>query len=157
VDDKRIVTERWTKCLDAAAIRAGVEPDLVAIWALKIKRRREEKSRNDSDQRSIKKYKQSLLEFSFLINNIGPLEEEEDNEYLSTNRMSKIDSNESDTMDNFRGGIMVVEPEIEAFERMSDEEKRNAFQAYYKKELSRQRCLLLDLGVDESNIPWEDG
>ncbi len=149
LDDIARVTERWTKCLDAAAVRIGVEPDHV----MQIKRQREEKALHDES------CKKNMDELPFLINNIGIVQMEEENGTRSINRHS-IRAQRVEEATQY-----VAEPELEAFERMSEEERRVAFQTYYKKELQRQRSIVFPIHIngirngtdDENMIVWIDG
>jgi hypothetical protein len=146
VYDETGVTERWAKCLDAAAVRIGFEPDLVSLLMMQMKRRREDKASYDNEERGNKRYKQSLLEFSFLINNIGLVDEKED--YAATSAGRRNGNVNKASHDH--NGLVVIEPEMEALERLTDDEKRIAFQAFYKRELQRQRSIFQTQSRDET-------
>jgi len=153
MDDITGFTDRWAKCLDAAAVRIGVEPDLM----MQMKRRRIEKALYDNES---KRYKKSIHELPFLINNIGLIDEDEVNGHSAAHDKTSVAYVDKVTP-------YVIEPELEALERMSEEEKRVTFQAFYKKELQRQRSIFFQTqslsqsftnGIgDENMIAWIDG
>ena len=167
--------KRQRELLDAAAIRGvGVELDLVSDLALQHKRKKEEEAKQSESERKEKAKKYQTLQF--LKDNIGRTEEEGS----IANREEKLSSEEpkgdaDEDEDEF--GI-AIESDDE-FADMTADERRVRFSAYYKKEMLRQKALLLqsegmngssgtnnhaaivsDNGEDiedGEHVAWEDG
>ena len=106
----------------------------------------------------------------FLRNNIGKNDFEE-SERDTEERVKRHKSEEYDDDDS----VDEVDVIIESDNEMTDDERRAAFQAYYKREMARQKMLMtsnhvtgekadfnshvvVDSNEDEDiNVMWEDG
>lgn len=148
------------KLLDAAAVRVGVDLDVVTSLAMQHKRRRQEEENEDEASKQKKKAQNETL--TFLKNNIGKNDE---SEIERARRMEEKDANgyESDEDDNY----VVVDSDDEWAE-MSEDVRRATFQAYYKKEKVRLKALADgenpskavvsdDCDDDEPGVNWEAG
>lgn len=157
--------KRGRDLLDAAAIRVGVELDLVSELAREHKRRKEK----EEEEAKIGEKKKEK-ELTFLNNNIG----RDDLMQQASTQSVKHQKEESDSEDDVIG--IAVESEDE-FANMEDDERGVRFSAYYKKEMARQRALMQPHNTsgdetrnrqgslitddgdfeDGDNIAWDDG
>ncbi len=148
-----------SKLLDAAATRIGVEMDLVTELAMRHKRKREEEEKADEATKKMKEA-QSAKQLSFLRNNIGRNDEDEE---LRAQRL-KMEEEERMYESNDEEFVVVVDSDDE-WEEMNEDERRATFQAYYKKEMAASgiidglggRLLSENEIDDEDGIAWEDG
>eukprot|EP00551_Chaetoceros_affinis_P000189 CAMPEP_0203642058 /NCGR_PEP_ID=MMETSP0088-20131115/7409_1 /ASSEMBLY_ACC=CAM_ASM_001087 /TAXON_ID=426623 /ORGANISM="Chaetoceros affinis, Strain CCMP159" /LENGTH=453 /DNA_ID=CAMNT_0050497747 /DNA_START=77 /DNA_END=1435 /DNA_ORIENTATION=- len=142
-----------SKLLEAAAIRTGVEMDLVTELAMRHKRKREEEEKADEATKKMKEA-QNAKQLSFLRNNIGRNDEDEE---LRAQRL-KMEEEERMYESDDEEFVLVVDSDDE-WEEMNEGERRATFQAYYKKEMAASG------GIDghgsriisENNIDEEDG
>ena len=125
--------KRGRELLDAAAIRVGVELDLVSELARQHKRRKEEEER----EKSLGKNKKKAQELTFLQNNIGKDvvgQQKDAAEKLKGKEEEEASDSEPDV-------IGIVVDSDDEFANMKDDERRPRFSAYYKKEMARQKSL----------------
>lgn len=150
-----------SKLLEAAAIRVGVEMDLVTELALRHKRRREEEERADEATKKMREA-QNAKQLSFLRNNIGRNDGSE--EEARAQRIREEEERElmyESDVDEF----VAVLDEDDEWEEMNEGERRATFQAYYKKEMAASGGVdgqgnrgMSENGVDdEDGVAWEDG
>ena len=146
------------KLMDAAAIRIGVELDLVTELAMRHKRKREEEEKADEDTKRMKEAK-NAKQLAFLRNNIGRTDEDE---ILRKQRLKMEEDEKFDESDD-EEYVAVVDSDDE-WEEMTEDERRATFQAYYKKEMAafesegNTRGSLPNGATDEElGIAWEDG
>ncbi len=146
------------KLLDAAAVRVGVELDVVTSLAIRHKRKRQEEE--SKDEAAKKKKAEQYETLSFLKNNIGRNDDvggiREDYE----NQDNQDDSDDDDA-------CLVVDAEDDWAE-MKEDERRATFLAFYKKEKARLKVVSGDeasngteITQDEYNddfpgVNWED-
>jgi len=147
--------KRGPDLLDAAAIRVGVELDLVSELARQYKRKKEEEEKNADEAKKEK-------ELAHLRNNIGrdDLEQQDG----SSERLRKEQETASESEDDVIG--IAVDSDDE-FADMTDDERRVRFSAYYKKEMARQKARMQphnfvpengdEIMDDGENIAWDDG
>jgi len=156
-----------SQLLEEAAIRVGVELDLVSALAKRHKRKREEEERQD--EAAIKRREAQNKTLMFLRNNIGRNEEGEEARAQRLKLEAEDEDNDSDLED-----IAVVMDSDEDAPQISDDVRRATFQASYKRELARQKQLLglsnkggayTDSNAqlipngdeDEDGVNWEEG
>jgi hypothetical protein len=137
------------KLLDAAAVRVGVELDIVSTLAKKHKRKRKEEEETE-DEAAAQRKKAQHETLVFLKNNIGRNEdiESERSRRLLIDEMEGAESDEDDS-------YVAVETDDE-WEDMTEDVRRATFQAYYKKEKARMKALLLGGEVDKHEIAMEE-
>jgi hypothetical protein len=132
------------KLLDAAAVRVGVELDIVTSLAMKHKRKRKEEEEENEDEVLSKQKRAQHETLAFLKNNIGR------NDDLALERqrrhlMEEMDENDdSDEEDSH-----VIAESDDEWEEMTEDVRRATFQAYYKKEKARLKSLIL--GIKEGD------
>lgn len=132
------------KLLDAAAVRVGVELDIVTSLAMKHKRKRKEEEEENEDEALSKQKRAQHETLAFLKNNIGrndDLELERQRRHLMEEMDENDDSDEEDSH-------VIAESEDE-WEEMTEDVRRATFQAYYKKEKARLKSLIL--GINEGD------
>lgn len=146
------------KLMDAAAIRIGVELDLVTELAMRHKRKREEEEKADEATKKMKEAK-NAKQLAFLRNNIGRTDEDE---LLRAQRLKMEKEDRLDESDD-EEYVEVVDSDDE-WEEMNEDERRATFQAYYKKEMAAfdldgtaRAKMSNDPHDDETGIAWEDG
>ena len=157
--------KKRSKLLDEAAIRVGVELDLISALAMWHQRKKEEEEQKDNGDKQKRQNQAATLHF--LRNSIGRIEEDDDDDEQEAKRrklhekmMNKHNRDENES-----------EPQNE-YLAMTEDERRATFQAYYKKDMARQRTLLYPdsnpgnlnqshIDKDEldeyGNVLWEDG
>jgi len=161
--------KKGRELLDAAAIRVGVELDLVSELARQHKRKLEDEEKEKNEG----KIKKKAGELTFLNNNIGRDDIRQPDG--SAKQLRKGQEEASDSEDDVIG--IVVDSDDE-FANMKDDERRVRFSAYYKKEMARQKALTqpnkilgggdlrtrhgnfvsdVDEADDGDNIAWDDG
>ena len=147
------------KLLDAAAIRIGVELDLVTELAMRHKRKREEEEKADEATKKMKEA-QSVKQLSFLRNNIGRNDEDAK---LRAKRL-KMEEEERLNESEDEDFVAVLDSDDE-WEAMKEDERRAAFQAFYKKEMASYggvdsvngRIVSDNSNEYDDGIAWEDG
>jgi transcription initiation factor IIE alpha subunit len=122
------------KLLDAAAVRVGVELDVVTSLAMKHKRKREEEESQDEAAKERKKAQDDTL--AFLKNSIGRNDDESDMEA----RKREEEEREEDLSDDDDDDICLVVDSDDEWVEMTEDERRAKFQAIYKKEKSRLKA-----------------
>jgi hypothetical protein len=156
------------KLLDAAAVRVGVELDIVTSLAMKHKRKRKEEENEDETLSQRKKAQHETL--AFLKNNIGRNDDFESESHRS-HLMDEVDEEDSDEEDSH-----VIAESDDEWEEMTEDVRRATFQAYYKKEKARLKALILGINGEEDHhnnmtivsddngehedimgVNWEDG
>ena len=147
------------KLLDAAAIRIGVELDLVTELAMRHKRKREEEDRADEATKRMKEA-QSAKQLSFLRNNIGR------NDELEALNAQRLKLAEEEGLESDDDEFVAVLDSDDEWEEMNEDERRATFQAFYKKEMAsfgnidgnNSRSVSDNNGAEpEDGIVWEDG
>jgi transcription initiation factor IIE alpha subunit len=162
-------TRRRRKLMDAAATRVGVGIPLDLRIKEQAKRKLEEEQKLKSQDKDGKEPSgPSTVPLEFLTNNIGRQELDLEMERLRQMDMEPDEEMEEDPRSNTD---IVVLDETEDMPHLWDEERRAvAFQALYKKEISRQTELLNIDGdakaaswpskyaveAEERGIEWED-
>mmetsp|Transcript_8131 Transcript_8131/g.15303 ORF Transcript_8131/g.15303 Transcript_8131/m.15303 type:complete len:478 (+) Transcript_8131:1723-3156(+) len=160
------------KLLDAAAVRVGVELDIVTSLAIKHKRKRKEEEDNEDETMSQRKKAQHDT-LVFLKNNIGRNDDFDAERHRRHLIDEEVDDDDSDEEDSH-----VIAESDDEWEDMTEDVRRATFQAYYKKEKARLKALLLGGGgtTDDGNhdmsvvisddngdqddimgVNWEDG
>lgn len=168
------------KLLDSAAVRVGVELDVVTALAMRHKRRREEEENQDEEA---KKKKQAMNEtLAFLKNNIGrnDLEMDMDKDGNGNGNARRLEREEEDYNESDEDEDFVVVDSDDEWADMTEDVRRATFQERYKREKARLKALHggnggvngvhgnghglalvpehgLDLDGDEIGINWEDG
>jgi hypothetical protein len=148
------------KLLEAAAVRAGVELDVVTSLAMQHKRKRQEEENEDEASKQKKKAQDDTL--TFLKNNIGRNDESEMERARRLEEEEEGNDSDDDNDDN-----MVVDSGDEWAE-MSEDKRRATFQTTYKRERARLKALadgenplqaiVSDDGDDdEPGVNWEEG
>lgn len=145
------------KLLDAAAIRIGVELDLVTELAMRHKRKREEEEKADAATKK-RKEAQGAKQLSFLRNNIGRTDQDEEQRALRLRMEEEELMNESDE-EEF---VAVIDSDDE-WEEMIEDERRAAFQAHYKREMAAYgnadngRETIENVNEEVEGVAWEEG
>jgi transcription initiation factor IIE alpha subunit len=146
-----------SKQLDAAAIRVGVELDLVTELAMRHKRKREEEEKADEATKKMKR-EQSMKQLSFLRNNIGRNDEDEE----ARAQRLKMEAEERMYESDDEKFVAVVDSDDE-WEEMNEDERRATFQAYYKKEMAVSGNAdgtagrTVSENEDDEGVAWEEG
>lgn len=159
------------RLLDAAAVRVGVELDIVASLARMHKRKRKEEDEKEDDA-STKRKKAQNETLTFLKNNIG---RNDDLEMERQRRLIEEDGNDEDDDTDYDDDSLVAAESDDEWEEMNEDVRRATYQAYYKKEKARMKALLLSEGPREGHkatatvsengeddndvfgVNWEDG
>ncbi|CAJ1942566.1 unnamed protein product [Cylindrotheca closterium] len=159
-------TRRRRKLMDAAATRVGASIPLDMRVKEKEKRQMEEEQKNGNKRQKTTEGTQSTIPLTFLNNNIGRQQLDDEMERLRQQDM-EAGSDEEDEVVDYQAGRVVLN-EIEDTPILWEEETRKAaFQALYSKEMIRQRELLGDnpgmaspqrsvVDAEERSIAWED-
>jgi transcription initiation factor TFIIE subunit alpha len=161
-------TRRRRKLMDAAATRVGASIPLDMRIKEKEKRKMEEEQKKSS-QSDDKKQKidgePSSIPLTFLNNNIGRRELDIEMERLRQQDMENDSDNEEAGDDNNTGGVVVLDETEEMPILWEEEIRKAAFQAFYSKEMVRQKELLdeeapnplkMATDTDDRSITWED-
>jgi hypothetical protein len=166
-------TRRRRKLMDAAATRVGVGIPLDLRIKEQAKRKLEEEQKEKSENKN-KDSKEpsgpSNIPLEFLNNSIGRQDLDMEMERLRQLDMEREEEMEMED-DNISDTEIVVLAETEDMPHLWEEERRTAaFQALYKKEISRQAAILrIDgdanpaafsskyaMDAEERGIQWED-
>ena len=153
-----------SQLLEEAAIRVGVELDLVSALAKRHKHKREEEERQDEEAKRKREAQNKTL--TFLRNNIGRNDEDEEARAQRLKQEAEEDDNDSDLED-----IAVVIDSDEEAPEMTDDVRRATFQASYKREFARQKQILglvkksnngnaqliPNNDDEEEGVNWEEG
>jgi hypothetical protein len=131
------------RLLDAAAVRVGVDLDLVTSLAMQHKRKRQEEENEDEAAKQKKKAQFETL--AFLKNNIGRNDEPD----IDRTRMEDEVEYDSDDDDDF-----LIVYDDDDWEGMSEDKRRAMFQSFYKKEMARLKALA---NGESGNIVSDDG
>ena len=129
------------KLLDAAAVRVGVELDVVTSLAMRHKRRRQEEENQDEETKKKKRIQEETL--AFLKNNIGR-NDTDDYDYRRR-RDEEDDEKDHEDSDNDEDVNLMVDSEDE-WADMTEDVRRATFQAFYKKEKARLKASLISSG-----------
>jgi len=132
--------QRGREILDAAAIRIGVEPDLVSELFKQQKRKKEEEEQREAAEAENGKKKPKYETLHFLKDNIGRNDKRDDTAGKDGGHNPQKQYVDDEDTDNDEIGIPVDSDD--EFANMTDDERRVRFSAYYKKELMRQKRLL---------------
>jgi len=124
--------QRGRELLHAAAIRIGVDLDLVSLLA---KRKREEEQKKEEENKNNKIKKKNVgKELTFLKDNIGR------EDFVDQDKLIKDEAETSDSEEDEIAAIPVDSDD--EFADMTDDVRRVRFSAYYKKEMARQKALM---------------
>ena len=121
------------KLLDAAAVRVGVELDVVTSLAMRHKRKREEEESQDEEAKKRKRANDETL--AFLKNSIG----RNDDDVEASRRRAEEEEQKNDESDDDDDLYLVVDSDDEWAE-MTEDVRRATFQAFYKKEKARLKA-----------------
>ena len=150
------------KLLDAAAVRVGVELDVVTSLAMRHKRKREEEESQDEAAKKRKRAQDETL--AFLKNNIGRNDDD-----LEARRRAEEEAEKEEGSDEEDDDVYLVVDSDDEWAEMTEDVRRATFQAFYKKEKARLKAsengnggtVISDYGNDydetDTGVDWEEG